>query len=238
MINLYALLGIRFDASPVDIQSAMKKAAQNQTMTLEQLQKCKEWLLNPEIRGKYNEKLLTEYPALVQEVLQENERLKQQANPVAQSPKIFNTKGEAISSPPSSLHKQRMAVGIAAIIGLASCFMTWISIGALVTITGFNTWPGQTAAGCFMIIVFASVLGKRSEQIEPRNRKGVYFFAGLLMLTLFIAKITVTNKLDAESDALSVGLARAMFDFGAGYYLSWAAAIGAVTACFALKEKH
>ncbi|MDK4644438.1 hypothetical protein [Kingella kingae] len=238
MINLYALLGIRFDASPDDIQSAMKKAAQNQTMTLEQLQKCKAWLLNPEVRGKYNEKLLTEYPALAQEVLQENKQLKQQANPVAQSPKRFNTKEETTSNSPSSLHKQRMAVGIAAIIGLASCFMTWVSVGAFVSMTGFNTWPGQTAAGCFMIVALVSVLGKRSEQINPRNRKGVYFFAALLMLVLFIAKITVTNKLEAESDALVVGLARAMFDFGAGYYLSWVAAIGAVTACHALKEEH
>lgn len=62
MINLYEKLGILPTATTHQIQNAMRKAASNQSLTLEELQKCKEWLLNPEMREKYTAKLKMEQP--------------------------------------------------------------------------------------------------------------------------------------------------------------------------------
>lgn len=62
MINLYEKLGILPTATTHEIQNAMRKAASNQSLTLEELQKCKEWLLNPEVREKYTAKLKMEQP--------------------------------------------------------------------------------------------------------------------------------------------------------------------------------
>lgn len=76
MINLYEKLGIPLHANTEQIQRAIKRAAQQQSMSLVEIQKAKEWLLNSEIRKKYNAKLFAEHPELL-------EQLSQQAAPVA-----------------------------------------------------------------------------------------------------------------------------------------------------------
>lgn len=63
--NLYALLNIKPTASQSDIAKAMKQAAQQQTITLENLKLCKLNLLDVEARKKYNAQLFAEYPELL-----------------------------------------------------------------------------------------------------------------------------------------------------------------------------
>ena len=63
--NLYALLNIKPTASRSDIAKAMKQAAQQQTITIEDLKLCKNTLLDPEARKKYNARLFAEYPELL-----------------------------------------------------------------------------------------------------------------------------------------------------------------------------
>ena len=63
--NLYALLNIKPTASRSDIAKAMKQAAQQQTITLEDLKLCKLNLLDVEARKKYNAQLFAEYPELL-----------------------------------------------------------------------------------------------------------------------------------------------------------------------------
>ena len=63
--NLYALLNIKPTASQSDIANAMKKAAQQQTITLEDLKLCKLNLLDVEARKQYNARLFAEYPELL-----------------------------------------------------------------------------------------------------------------------------------------------------------------------------
>ncbi|MBI0068817.1 MULTISPECIES: hypothetical protein [unclassified Snodgrassella] len=63
--NLYALLNIKPTASQSDIAKAMKQAAQQQTITLENLKLCKLNLLDIEARKKYNAQLFAEYPELL-----------------------------------------------------------------------------------------------------------------------------------------------------------------------------
>ena len=62
--NLYALLNIKPTASRSDIAKAMKQAAQQQTITLEDLKLCKLNLLDIEARKQYNARLFAEYPEL------------------------------------------------------------------------------------------------------------------------------------------------------------------------------
>ncbi|SSY81058.1 hypothetical protein [Alysiella crassa] len=62
MINLYEKLGILPTATTHEIQNAIRKAASSQSLTLQELQKCKEWLLNPEMRERYTVKLKIEQP--------------------------------------------------------------------------------------------------------------------------------------------------------------------------------
>lgn len=68
MINLYKKLGVKATATPDEIKRAMQRAAQNQSMNLTELQKCKEWILNEEVRRKYNAKLFAEHPELLLEL--------------------------------------------------------------------------------------------------------------------------------------------------------------------------
>ncbi|PIT12170.1 hypothetical protein BGI32_10545 [Snodgrassella alvi] len=64
--NLYQLLSLKPTASHLDIVNAMKKAAQQQTISLEDLKLCKQVLLNEELRKKYNSRLFIEYPELLE----------------------------------------------------------------------------------------------------------------------------------------------------------------------------
>lgn len=70
MVNLYEKLGISYAANNNEILNAMKHAASKQSMTLEEIQKCREWLLNPEIRAKYDAKLKVEQPDFIEKSLQ------------------------------------------------------------------------------------------------------------------------------------------------------------------------
>ena len=63
--NLYALLKIKPTASQSDIAKAMKQAAQQQTITLDDLKLCKQYLLNEEERTKYDERLFAAHPELL-----------------------------------------------------------------------------------------------------------------------------------------------------------------------------
>lgn len=72
MVNLYEKLGISYAANNNEILNAIKHAASKQSMTLEEIQKCREYLLNPEIRAKYDAKLKAEQPAFFETHEEEN----------------------------------------------------------------------------------------------------------------------------------------------------------------------
>lgn len=79
-INLYELLHLAPTASYSDIANAMKKAAQQQTISLENLKLCKQFLLNEEARKKYNARLYAEYPDLLTELIKAKESELKQLN--------------------------------------------------------------------------------------------------------------------------------------------------------------
>lgn len=66
VVNVYQQLGIPFTATPEQIQRALRRAAQNQTLEPNKLRRCRDWLLNPEVRAKYDARLLSENPDLAQ----------------------------------------------------------------------------------------------------------------------------------------------------------------------------
>lgn len=78
MINLYAKFGVSVHAKPEQIQRAIKLAAQKQSMSLKEIQKAQQWLLNPDIRKKYNAKLFAEYPELIEQLVEYEMNKKEQ----------------------------------------------------------------------------------------------------------------------------------------------------------------
>lgn len=64
MVNLYELLGISHTANEDEIKAAIAKHFANSSLQDAVLSKAKEWLLNAEIRAKYDAKLLSAYPSL------------------------------------------------------------------------------------------------------------------------------------------------------------------------------
>ncbi|UOO89928.1 J domain-containing protein [Vitreoscilla massiliensis] len=66
MVNLYELLGISVNATDDEIKAAIAKHYAENSITESTLRKAKNWLLNPHIRGKYDEQLKCTYPELFQ----------------------------------------------------------------------------------------------------------------------------------------------------------------------------
>ena len=71
MVNLYQLLGISFQSSDEEIKAAIAMHYAENTISENVLHKAKEWLLNPNIRAKYDEKLKLAYPDFFQTELTE-----------------------------------------------------------------------------------------------------------------------------------------------------------------------
>lgn len=75
MINLYQKLGLMPDATEDMIKRAIQQAAEQDRITLDELNKCKIFLLNKENREKYTKKFLDENPYVVHQMLDKMEVL-------------------------------------------------------------------------------------------------------------------------------------------------------------------
>lgn len=105
MINLYERLNILPTATEKEIQAAMKKAAQEQRMELEELKKCQQWLLNPEVRVKYNARLFAEHPEILAQLMQPKpEEPKEPTEP--QKPKKSQSKTEKPAYKIKGVHRE------------------------------------------------------------------------------------------------------------------------------------
>jgi len=67
-VNLYALLGVEPTATETEIVKAMRKMAQHQLISLDDLKLCKNTLLDPEARKKYNAQLFAECPEVLEKL--------------------------------------------------------------------------------------------------------------------------------------------------------------------------
>ena len=81
MLNLYEKLHLSPTASPQQIQAAMRRAAEQQSMSLEELQKCKHWLLNPDKRKQYNAQLFAAHPEILDALLSQQPEKTPQKQP-------------------------------------------------------------------------------------------------------------------------------------------------------------
>ncbi|PIT51416.1 hypothetical protein [Snodgrassella communis] len=90
--NLYELLKLKPTATPKDIAQAMKNAAQNQMISLDDLKQCKQLLLNEEARKKYNARLYAEYPEILIELTKPKEPEPAELEPAElETPEPVNT---------------------------------------------------------------------------------------------------------------------------------------------------
>lgn len=67
-VNLYALLGVEPTATETEIVKAMRQMAQLQLISLDDLKLCKNTLLDPEARKKYNAQLFAECPEVLEKL--------------------------------------------------------------------------------------------------------------------------------------------------------------------------
>lgn len=89
-VNLYALLGVEPTATETEIVKAMRQMAQHQLISLDDLKLCKNTLLDPEARKKYNAQLFAECP----EVLEKLTKPKEPESKPAPEKKNFKTQGK------------------------------------------------------------------------------------------------------------------------------------------------
>ena len=123
MVNLYQKLGISPYASSTQIQAALRRAAEKQILSLEQLQYCKDTLLisleqlqyckdtllNPTRRAQYDAKLQAQQPELFQKT-------------VEATPKVRSAHSSTLP------HIQRIMVGLFAVVGILGVFLPWFSL--------------------------------------------------------------------------------------------------------------
>lgn len=67
MENYYELLGIVSSATKDEIERALRRAAEQQTLDLDEIKQCREYLLNPAKKAEYDKELHAEYPDLAKE---------------------------------------------------------------------------------------------------------------------------------------------------------------------------
>lgn len=72
-VNLYALLGVEPTATETEIVKAMRQMAQHQLISLDDLKLCKNTLLDPEARKKYNAQLFAECPEVLEKLAKPKE---------------------------------------------------------------------------------------------------------------------------------------------------------------------
>ena len=89
-VNLYALLGVEPTATETEIVKAMRQMAQLQLISLDDLKLCKNTLLDPEARKKYNAQLFAECP----EVLEKLTKPKEPESKPALEKKSMKTQGK------------------------------------------------------------------------------------------------------------------------------------------------
>lgn len=67
MENYYELLGIVSSATKDEIERALRRAAEQQALDLDEIKQCREYLLNPAKKAEYDKELHAEYPELAKE---------------------------------------------------------------------------------------------------------------------------------------------------------------------------
>lgn len=80
MENYYKLLGIMSSATEEEIKRALRRAAEQQKLELDEIRWCREYLLNPAAKAEYDKILHAENPDLAKEESEkakEREKLRQ-----------------------------------------------------------------------------------------------------------------------------------------------------------------
>ena len=152
MVNLYQKLGISPYASSTQIQAALRRAAEKQILSLEQLQYCKDTLLNPARRVQYDAKLQAQQPELFQKT-------------VEATPKVR-------SAHPSTLpHIQRIMVGLFAVVGILGVFLPWFSLktsASFNVVSGIFLIGGKLALAMLIAVLICAFKGERTQALSPK----------------------------------------------------------------------
>lgn len=78
MVNLYEILGISPLANTNEIQRAIQKKAQSQSLDIEQLTKIRNTLMNNDNRANYDSALFAKYPEILKKAQQEQTKEQEQ----------------------------------------------------------------------------------------------------------------------------------------------------------------
>ena len=156
MVNLYQKLGISPYASSTQIQAALRRAAEKQILSLEQLQYCKDTLLNPARRVQYDAKLQAQQPELFQKT-------------VEATPKVRSAHSSTLP------HIQRIMVGLFAVVGILGVFLPWFSLktsASFNVVSGIFLIGGKLALAMFIAVVICAFKGERTQALSPKIEHG------------------------------------------------------------------
>ncbi|UOP04631.1 hypothetical protein [Conchiformibius kuhniae] len=247
MINLFARLGVRPDADAAEIQKAITRAAQRQSVPLEELQKCKEWLLNPKTRAQYTQRLYAENPEVLTGLITEIARevaTQAVAEALAQPNQVETGASRRSTRRKNKLSddlycgfrlKKLIILGLS-LIGALSIFLPWYSMPIVGSLNG-----SQNKQAWFSFVAFASIALSmfltRASAFDGRTKTGMAVLALSSLGGNIAVRQKIYSKFNEHTGLADLGnLASAILKTEFGFYLNVGAGMVMLLVLFLMKE--
>lgn len=249
MINLYARLGILPTATHDEIVQAIK--LHERKLSIEDLKKCQEWLLNPEKRTQYTVRLYGENPEVLTGLMAkiadqaaeraiEKYRMAEEDDTSTHSrhrKRNGRSRRNASQEWFSGVNNKKLVVLACAVVGALSIFLTWYSVPIIGNIVGTKLEAAWYSFVAFTAIAFTMLLSK-SSPFETRTKVG----AGVLSLICVVSNLFVRHAIMGKIDetASKAGklaqMATDLISTNFGFYLNIGMGIGILLVLFLMQD--
>lgn len=258
MVNLFARLGVRPDADTVEIQKAITLAAQRQSVSLEELQKCKEWLLDPKTRAQYTQKLYAENPEVLTGLMTEIARtvarevadkavaaaLAQQAKPAETAAPRNGRRRKQSDDLHYGFRLKKLIILVLSVIGALSIFLPWYSVPIIGSLNGSQNTQAWFSFAAFTVIALTMIL-TRASAFDGRTKIGMTVLALFSFGGNILVRQAILDKLNEKSaemenmgkfGEMAANLAAAAFKTEFGFYLNVGMGVIVLLVLFLMQE--
>lgn len=251
MINLYARLGILPTATVDEIQQAIKR--EERKLSIEDLKKCQEWLLNPEKRAQYTTRLYGEHPEVLTGLMAkiaeqaaekaiEKYRLSEDEEddiPVRRGNRHRNSRSRRSSSQEwfVGVNNKKLVVLACAVLGALSIFLTWYSVPIVGNIVGTKIEAAWYSFGAFAVIALTMLLSK-SSPFDSRTKVGASVLSVICVASNLFVRHAMMGKIDetASKAGKFAQMATDLVSTNFGFYLNIGMGIGILLVVFLMQD--
>lgn len=251
MINLYARLGILPTATTEEIQQAIKR--EERKLSIEDLKKCQDWLLNPEKRAQYTARLYGENPEILMGFMNKiaeqaaEKAIEKYLNEGNHTTKHRNRKRNGHSPNSQSeewivgFNNKKLLILILAALGALSIFLTWYSIPIMGGIKGTKIEVAWYSFAAFSGILITMLVSK-SSPFEMRGKLSMAILstmsigANILVRQYMMNKVEETANEASKFSNLAGSFATQLITTEFGFYLNIGAGIGILLVLFIIKD--